>query len=308
MTDPTATDKRLPVTSNPVDFRSGFVAIIGKPNTGKSTLMNRLVGDKLSITSPKPQTTRYAIKGILNDENSQVIFVDTPGYLKPRYEMQQKMLDNITQTLKNVDLIMFITEIGTFPTEYDTEVLDLLKGIKTPQIAVFNKIDRTQGYDRNLIHMHLPHSIEEIIFISALYGDNITELVNMIKWHIPYHEPYYDADQLSDLPMRFFAQETIREAIFHYYEQEIPYATAVIVERYQELEDRSVIDATIWIERQSQKPIIIGKNGDNLKRIREYAEAALTQFTGMPVQIHLWIKIKDKWRKHSQALKELGFH
>ncbi len=308
MTDITRSVERTPVISFPADFRSGFAAIIGKPNTGKSTLMNRLVGDKLSITSPKPQTTRYAIKGILSDERSQIIFVDTPGYLKPRYEMQQKMLDYITQTLKTVDLIMFLTEIGTFPTDYDREVFDLLRGIKTPQIAVFNKIDRITGYDRGLIDQHLPHSIQKSVFISALYGDNIAELTDLIRLYIPYHEPYYDADQLSDLPMRFFAQETIREAIFHHFDQEIPYTTAVMVERYKEEADRSVIDAVIWIERPSQKPIIIGKNGENLKRIREYAKKALAQFTGMPVQIHLWVKIKDKWRKRNSALKELGFY
>ena len=270
--------------------------------------MNRLVGDKLSITSPKPQTTRYAIKGILNDGTSQVIFVDTPGYLKPRYEMQKKMLINVTDTLKNVDLIMFITEIGAFPTEFDREVLDLLEHIRTPQIAVFNKIDRFPNCDRQLLCSQLPPSMHRTVFISALYGENLPELTAIIKQHIPYHAPYYDTDQLSDLPMRFFAQETIREAIFHHFDQEIPYATAVIVERYAEEANRSVINAVIWIERQSQKPIIIGRNGENLKLIREYAENALTQFTGLPVHIHLWIKIKDKWRKRDNALRELGFN
>jgi len=269
--------------------------------------MNRLVGDKLSITSPKPQTTRYAIKGILNDDTSQIIFVDTPGYLKPRYEMQRKMLSNITDTLKNVDLIMFISEIGAFPSEFDREVLELIKQIKTPQIAVFNKIDRFPDHDRQYLSSHLPHSVQETLYISALYGVNIKELIEVIRRFIPYHDPFYDTDQMSDLPMRFFAQETIREAIFHHFEQEIPYATAVIVERYTEEADRSVIDAVIWIEKQSQKPIIIGKNGENLKRIREYAENALSQFTGLPVQIHLWIKFKDKWRKRDNALRELGF-
>lgn len=288
-------------------FKSGFVAILGKPNTGKSTLMNRILGEKISITSPKPQTTRYAIKGIWNSPDHQIVFVDTPGYLRPRYEMQEKMLRIWNDAFKDVDLIIFIAQIAGFPSEYDLEVLERLKYLKNPQIAVFNKLDLSPQAKLEELTCHLPGSITESIMISAKSGENIPQLVEAIKRYVPYHDPYYEEDQLSDLPMRFFAKEIIREAIFHQFEQEIPYATAVLIERYTEAPDKVVIDAVIWLERQSQKPIVIGRNGENLKRIREYAEKQLSEFLQLPAQIHLWVKINPNWRKKDTALKELGF-
>ncbi len=288
-------------------FRSGFAAIIGKPNTGKSTLMNRILGEKLSITSPKPQTTRYAIKGILNQADCQIVFIDTPGYLKPRYEMQQRMQNIWADAFKDVDLVIFLADVTDFPTDYDTEVLGHLKYLKTPQLAVFNKIDRRPDLDREQYLAQLPESIGAALFISAQTGEGVPELLESIRGFIPYHEPYYDEDQLSDLPMRFFAQETIREGIFSLFKQEIPYASAVLVERYTEEGERVVIDAVIWLEKQSQKPILIGKNGENLRRIREYAERQLGAWLGMPVLLHLWVKINPNWRKKATALRELGF-
>ncbi|MDY0150851.1 MAG: GTPase Era [Candidatus Cloacimonas sp.] len=288
-------------------FKSGFVAILGKPNTGKSTLMNHILGEKLSITSPKPQTTRYAIKGIWNTPDHQIVFVDTPGYLKPRYEMQEKMLRIWNDAFKDVDLIIFLAQIAGFPSEYDAEVLKHLKYLKNPQLAVFNKLDLSPGAKLDDLTVHLPDSITESIMISAKTGENIPLLIEAIKRFTPYHEPYYEEDQLSDLPVRFFAKEVIREAIFHQFEQEIPYATAVLIERYTEGETKVVIDAVIWLERYSQKPIIIGRNGENLRKIREYAEVQLSSFLQTPVQIHLWVKINPNWRKKGSALKELGF-
>jgi GTP-binding protein Era len=289
------------------DFRSGFAAIIGKPNTGKSTLMNRILGEKLSITSSKPQTTRYAIKGILNREDCQIVFIDTPGYLKPRYEMQQRMRKIWSDAFRDVDLVIFMSEVRGFPTEYDLEVLEVLKGVKSPLLAVFNKIDAEPGFDRQALESHLPSNVLEVHYVSALTGENVPRLVDGIVNHIPYHEPYYGEDQLSDLPLRFFAREVIREGIFRQFEQEIPYATAVLIERFTESPEKAVIDAVVWLERQSQKPILIGRNGESLKRIREYAETQLTAFLGQPVQIHLWVKVNPNWRKKSHALKELGF-
>ena len=294
--------------SEMIDFKSGFVAIIGKPNTGKSTLMNRILGEKLSITSPKPQTTRYAIKGILNEAKHQIVFVDTPGYLKPRYAMQEKMLRIWYDALKDVDLIVFLADLTEFPSDYDREVLEHLKYLKNPQLAVFNKLDLAKNPDLEALKSQLPASVNEVLCVSALTGENIPLLLETIDKYIPYHEPYYSEDQLSDLPMRFFARETIREAIFHQFEQEIPYSTAVLIERFSEQADKAVIDAVIWLDRQSQKPILIGRNGENLKRIREYAETQLTAFMDIPVQIDLWVKINPNWRKKATALKELGFN
>ena len=289
-------------------FKSGFVAIIGKPNTGKSTLINRIIGENLSITSPKPQTTRYSIKGILNRPDCQLIFIDTPGYLKPRYELQHRMQKIWQDAFKDVDLVVYVADLTSFPTDYDLEVMEHLRRVRTPQLAVFNKLDKLPAPDRDQFSKQLPDSMERHFFVSALTGDGIDELVESILQYIPYHEPYYQEDQLSDLPMRFFAQEIIREGIFKFFEQEIPYSAAVLVERYTEESDRVVIDAVIWLERQSQKPILIGKNGAKLKQIREYGEKQLSAWLEQPVQIHLWVKINPKWRKKNTALRELGFN
>lgn len=288
------------------DFRCGYVVIIGKPNVGKSTLMNKLIGEKLSITSDKPQTTRLSIKGIFNDDDKQIIFLDTPGYLKPRYEMQTRMLKQLTETLKDADIVLYITEKNSFPTEYDQDLFKLLQTIKRPQIALINKSDLKGNITDEEITAQLPPSFEEVIFISALTGKNIDQVIPTITKFLPFNHPFFDTDQLSDLPMRFFAQETIREGIFHQYGQEIPYATAVLIEKYEELEDKIVIHAIIWIERDSQKPIIIGKKGEGLRRIREYAESQLSLFNAMPTQVHLFIKIKKNWRKNPSALREIG--
>lgn len=288
-------------------FRSGFVAIIGRPNTGKSTFLNRVLGEKLSITSPKPQTTRYAIKGILNRSDAQVVFIDTPGFLKPRYEMQERMLKIWSDAFKDVDLVLFITDLRDYPTDYDREVLDILAKSRTRQIAVFNKLDLRPEIDREALKATLPPTIDEVHFISSITGENLDALMNSILSFIPYHDPYYDEEQLSDLPMRFFATEVIREGIFHLYEQEIPYSTAVIMEKYTENPDGVVVEAQIWLERQSQKLIVIGRKGEGLKKIREYAEAQLTQFVGQPVRVHLWVKIVPNWRKKNSNLRELGF-
>lgn len=290
------------------DFRSGFVAIIGKPNTGKSTLMNRILGEKLSITSPKPQTTRYAIKGILNRDDCQIIFIDTPGYLRPRYELQERMQKIWADAFKDVDLVLFMSEVLRFPTEYDLEVLQQLNDLRTPQIAVFNKLDLAPGLSRTKFEEQLPPSVSESIFISARTGEGMDQMMDALLRHIPFHEPYYEEDQLSDLPLRFFAQEVIREGIFHNFSQEIPYATAVLIESFKEQRDQTVINAVIWLERQSQKPIIIGRKGENLAKIRRYAEDQLSNFLDTKVLVHLWVKVKPGWRKKNTALKELGFN
>lgn len=290
------------------DFKSGFVTIIGKPNTGKSTLMNRILGEKLSITSSKPQTTRYAVKGILNTDKEQIIFIDTPGYLKPRYEMQERMAKIIDDSFKDVELIIFLSQIQGFPSDYDLELLSMLEKARSPVIAAMNKLDLTPDFEPDEITKHLPKNVEDTLFISAMTGEGIAELIARISSFMPLHLPYYDEEQLSDLPIRFFAKELIREAIFHHFEEEIPYSTAVIIERFQETQERVIVNAVIWIERNSQKHIIIGRGGSNLKKIREYAEKELSEFLDFPARIHLHIKVNENWRKKPTALKELGFY
>lgn len=290
------------------DFRSGFVTIIGKPNTGKSTLMNRILGEKLSITSPKPQTTRYAVKGILNTSSEQIIFIDTPGFLKPRYEMQERMAKIIDDSFKDVDLLIFMSQIQSFPSDYDLELLSVVQKARSPVIAVLNKLDISPDFDEQEILKHLPDNIAETLFVSAKSGEGIPELISTIISFMPLHMPYYDEEQLSDLPLRFFAKELIREAIFHNFQDEIPYSTAVLIERFEERADIIVINAVIWIERNSQKHIIIGRGGSNLKKIREYAEKQFSEFIDFPVRIHLHVKVNENWRKKGTALKELGFY
>ncbi|PKN77996.1 MAG: GTPase Era, partial [Candidatus Cloacimonetes bacterium HGW-Cloacimonetes-1] len=225
----------------------------------------------------------------------------------PRYELQKRMIRIWSDSFKDVDLVIFMADVTSFPTDYDLEVLGYLEKLKNPLITVFNKIDRVKEPDFEKIKSQLPPNVLETVAISALNGTNIDGLMAAITKYLPFHEPYYTDDQLSDLPMRFFAQEAIREGIFRQFEEEIPYATAVLIEKYSELPKKVVIDAVIWIERQSQKPIIIGKNGENLQRIREYAERELTHFIGMPVLVHLWVKINPNWRKKNNSLRELGF-
>jgi len=288
------------------DFRCGYVVIIGKPNVGKSTLMNKLVGENLSITSSKPQTTRLSIKGILNDIDKQIIFLDTPGYLKPRYEMHHRMFRQLSEALKDADVVLYITDKHNFPTDYDKEIFAILNSVKRPQIALINKSDLQCSITEDTILNQIPEYFEATLFISALKGDNLDKIIPLITKFLPYNPPFYDTEQLSDLPVRFFAQEIIREGVFRQFEQEIPYATAILIDKYEEQTDLNIIHATIWIERDSQKPIIIGKNGTGLQKIREYAEKQISLFNQLPTEVHLWVKVKKNWRKSPTALRQIG--
>ncbi|OQX71249.1 MAG: GTPase Era [Candidatus Cloacimonas sp. 4484_275] len=290
------------------NFRCGFVSIVGKPNVGKSTLMNKILKEKISIISPKPQTTRHQIKGILNDENRQIIFLDTPGYLKPRYELQKKMLEYLQNSLKDSDLIIFITDAKTFPTDYDKELLQLIEQIKLPKLAILNKIDLVDKATEEIkIRQLQQYDFEKVLSLSVLETVDFGPLIETISAYLPLNPPFYDQETISDLPMRFFVQEIIREQIFHIFRQEIPYATTVVVESYKELPNKIEIAANIWLERKSQKMIIIGRNGEMIKKIRENSEKEIHNLVGKRVVLHLWIKIKPNWRKKKNALKEFGY-
>ncbi len=289
-------------------FKSGFVTIVGKPNVGKSTLMNRLIGEKLSIVSPKPQTTRHQIKGILNGQDRQIIFLDTPGFLEPRYELQNKMMDYISISLKDADLILFITDANHFPTDYDLKMLKLLKNIKIPQIALLNKIDLASPETvYNLVSDLKKETFDEVVALSLLNEPDISSILTPITRFLPFNPPYYDPEELSDLPMRFFAQEIIREQIFLNFRDEIPYSSTVMIEKYVDLPNKVEIAANIWLERRSQKIILIGKNGEQIKALRLAAEKEIYKITGKRAKLELWIKIKPDWRKKKNALKEFGY-
>ncbi|MCF7918532.1 MAG: GTPase Era [Candidatus Cloacimonetes bacterium] len=293
----------------PPDFRSGFVAIIGKPNVGKSTFMNRLMGEKLSIVSPKPQTTRHQIKGILSGENHQIVFLDTPGFLEPRYELQQKMMDYIRMSLKDADLLLFITDAHHFPTDYDVQMLQMIKNSPVPALAILNKTDLVdKEVSDTRLELLKKENFLEVFPISLLNDPDITDLRNSILKYIPFNPPYYDSEELSDLPMRFFVQEIIREKIFNSFRDEIPYCSTVVVEQYNDFPNKVEISANIWLERKSQKIILIGKNGDQIKAIRLAAEREIHHILGKRVKLELWIKIKSDWRKKKNALKEFGYN
>jgi len=288
-------------------YKCGFVAIIGKPNVGKSTLMNNLIGTKISIISPKPQTTRQSLKGFYSDEKKQIIFVDTPGFLKPRYELHNRMLDIIRNSLKDSDLIVFITDANHYPTDYDRELLSEIEHLRSPKIALLNKIDLVTEEVVEEKLADLKKNFDQVEGISALKGDRTEELLDIFAEMLPFSPPLYDPENLSDLPMRFFAQEIIREKIFLNYGEEIPYSSAALIESYQEEEDRITIAATIWIERSSQKPIVIGKGGSAIKKVRLDAQRELRDFAGKAVTLELFVKIKKNWRKNDRLLNELGF-
>lgn len=290
------------------DYKSGFVAIIGKPNVGKSTFVNKLLGEKLSIVSPKPQTTRHQVKGILSGEKHQIVFLDTPGFVEPRYELHQKMLEYIRISLKDADLLLFITDAHHFPTDYDKQMLKLIQKTSLPAVALLNKIDLV-GEDEVKKRMALlqKESFLETRAVSLLDNENTPALQEMILKYIPFNPPYYDPNELSDLPMRFFVQEIIREQIFLSFRDEIPYSSTVVVEQYNDHPNKVHIAANIWLERKSQKIIVIGKNGSKIKAIRTNAEKEIHKILGKRIKLELWIKIKPDWRKKTNALKEFGY-
>ncbi|MDN5354019.1 MAG: GTPase [Candidatus Cloacimonadota bacterium] len=290
------------------NFKSGFVSIVGKPNVGKSTLINKILGEKISIVTPKPQTTRQQIKGIYNDEESQIIFLDTPGFLQPRYELQHKMVEYINQSLKDSDLILYICDANYYPTDYDRKIYENIAKMNIPKLALLNKIDLVSN-DKlaNLKKQMQELNFEEVIPVSLTQATEVQGILTKIKRFLPYGPPFYDPDDISDLPVRFFIQEIIREQIFLHLRDELPYASTVVVEQFKETENKIEIAANIWLERKSQKIIIIGKQGQMIKKIRIASEKEIHRIMGKRIKLSLWIKIKPNWRNKKNALKEFGY-
>ncbi len=291
------------------DFKSGFVTIIGKPNVGKSSLMNRMLGQKLSIVTPKPQTTRQNIKGILTDDKKQIVFLDTPGFLEPRYKLQEKMRKYINYSLQDTDLILFISELPNFPTEYDQKICDMLMEKKTHQIAVINKIDLAQQATEieSAIDFLSQFKFEYILPISVLENICIDELEQKITKLLPYGTYYYPVEYTSDQNIRFFTAEIIREEIFRLLKQEIPYACAVTIEEFKENDRKAIIYANIYVESDSQKKIVIGSSGQMIAQIRQLSEKEIHKLVEKRVSLHLWVKVRHKWRKKEKLLKEFGY-
>lgn len=283
-------------------FKSGFVPIVGRPNVGKSTLLNRLVGEKLAIVTPKPQTTRNRILGILTTAGFQAVFVDTPGLIQPKYPLQEYMAKATWTTAREGDLILWLVDVRDEPKK--------LKDLGISIILVMNKVDllKDKSVLLPLIDEYRKQRVfRELIPISALTGDGVDELLRLIENHLPLGPPLYPPDRLTESSERFIASEIIREKIFLLLKQEVPYGTAVRVEEYKEKEETLYIEATIFVERRSQKGILIGKGGGMLKRIGQLSRQELEEALGKRVFLQLWVKLREGWRKRKKDLRYLGY-
>lgn len=290
------------------NFHAGFVSIIGKPNVGKSSLMNQFIGEKLSIITHKPQTTRKNITGIYSESDAQIVFVDTPGFLKPRYLLQEKMLKSIKKSLSNTNLIVFMTDAKTFPTDYDNQIIDILKDLKSKVFFVINKIDTVQKPELNRHEKRIKElGFSELFFLSVTEKFGVDGLKKRIITEMPLHPPYYPVEDIAIQHIRFFVKEKIREQLFLKLQQEVPYASAVTVEIFDEYENKVKILANIWVESRSQKGIVIGENGNMIKHIRQAAERDIHQFLQKRIVLELWVKVRPKWRKKERVLKEFGY-
>ena len=288
--------------------RSGFINIIGNPNVGKSTLMNNLVGEKLSIITSKAQTTRHRILGIVNGDNFQLIFSDTPGIIKPSYELQDSMMDFVKSALEDADVLLYMVEIGEKSIK-DSEVHDKIQSAKIPTIILLNKIDlSTQEDIKNQINIWSnQYPDTEIYPVSALNNFNTEKVINRIIELIPESPAYFPKDQLTDKPERFFVNEKLREKILLYYNKEIPYSVEVQTEEFKEEESIIRIRSLILVERESQKGIIIGHNGVALKKIGSKARIELEKFFGKKIFIELHVKVSKNWRSNSNQLRKFGY-
>ena len=288
--------------------KSGFINIIGNPNVGKSTLMNNLVGEKLSIITSKAQTTRHRILGIVNGDNFQLIFSDTPGIIKPSYELQDSMMDFVKSALEDADVILYMVEMGEKSIK-DPDVHNKIQSTKIPTIILLNKIDLSNQKDLenqiNIWSNKYPNT--EIYPISALNNFNIEKVINRIIELIPESPPYFPKDQLTDKPERFFVNEKLREKILLYYDKEIPYSVEVQTEEFKEEESIIKIRSLILVERESQKGIIIGHKGVALKKIGTKARIDLEKFFGKKVFIELHVKVSKNWRSNLNQLKKFGY-
>ena len=291
-----------------MSHKSGFVNIIGSPNVGKSTLMNQLVGEKLSIITSKAQTTRHRILGIVNDDDYQVVFSDTPGVLNPHYKLHENMMQFVNAAMKDADVILFVTDIYETNLNHEQTLLRLQK-TSTPILLLINKIDLSdqEKMEEKIAYWHEIMPNAEILPISALQKFNIDLIWKRIVELIPESPAYYDKDSLTDRPLKFFISEMIREKIFIHYKKEIPYATQVDVEEYKEDEKIVRIRAIIYVERKTQKGIIIGHQGEKIKRVGIDARKDIQKFIDKHVHLELFVKVDKDWREDDKKLEGYGY-
>ena len=291
------------------NFKSGFVNIIGNPNVGKSTLMNALVGERLSIITAKAQTTRHRIMGIVGGDDFQIVYSDTPGVLRPNYKLQESMMGFVTGALKDADVILYVTDTVEKGDEASEEIIEKVRLSAIPTIVVINKIDLSnQARLEELVALwqeRLPAA--KVVPVSALEGFNVGGVFDTIMSLLPLGAPYYEEGTLTDRPMRFFASEIIREKIFLNYDKEIPYSVEIAIEEYKEEPTIDRISAIIYVARDSQKGIIIGHRGEMLKKVGTAARLELEKFLGKKVFLQLHVKVDEGWRNSQRSLRRYGY-
>ena len=288
-------------------MKSGFVNIFGKPNAGKSTLLNALMGEKLAIVSPKVQTTRHRIKGILTNENYQIIFSDTPGIIEPKYKLHEKMMQAVKSSLEDADVALLIADIKEDLQEAD-EIFSKLS-LKVPALVVLNKTDvaNKEIIDKAIAFFADKKYCKKVVEISALRNKGVQELLAIIISMLPEGEPFYLDDNLSDLPMKFFVAEMIREKIFYLYSEEIPYSATVLVQEFKEKTTLTKISADIILQRETQKGIVLGHEGKMIKQLGTLARKDIEEFIGRKVFLELFVKVRPKWRDNEMQLREYGY-
>ena len=288
--------------------KAGFVNIVGNPNVGKSTLMNLLMGERISIATFKAQTTRHRIMGIINSDDAQIVFSDTPGVLKPNYKLQEEMLAFSVSALQDADVLLYVTDVVETPDK-NSSFLEKVKKMNVPVLVLINKIDLSNQKDLEELvsqwHESLPKA--EIFPISAKVKFNVDNVLARIKELLPESPPYFGKDQWTDKPARFFVTEIIREKILLYYDKEIPYAVEVVVEQFKEDDKRIHINAVIYVERDSQKGIIIGHRGVALKKVSTEARKTLEKFFGKTIFLEIFVKVDKDWRSNTKRLEAYGY-
>jgi len=288
-------------------MKSGFVNIFGKPNAGKSTLLNGLMGEKLAIVSPKVQTTRHRIKGILTNPDYQVIFSDTPGIIEPKYKLHEKMMQAVKGSLEDADIALLIVDIKDDLSEAHEIFLSL--SLKAPALVILNKVDvsDTTTIEKAKNFFSAKDYCKQVVAVSALRKTGLKELLDVILSLLPEGEPFYTDDNLSDLPMKFFVGEMIREKIFYLYQDEIPYHATVLVQEYKEKATLTKISADIILQRETQKGIVLGEGGKMIKQLGTLARKDIEEFIGSKVFLELFVKVRPKWRDNEMQLKEYGY-
>jgi len=288
--------------------KAGFVSIVGRPNAGKSTLMNCLVGERLSIVTPKAQTTRHRVMGIINDPEFQIVYSDTPGVIEPKYELQKSMMRFVDFSLEDADMVLWVMDV-TDPEDHAL-VLQRLGNVEVPVLLILNKVDLSKQESMDALiekwKVEFPKA-DAILAVSALTGFNADMVLNWVLSHLPVHPPYYGKDEMTDKPERFFASEIFREKIFKNYSAEIPYSSEVLIESFKDQKDLLRIQAVIIVERDTQKGIIIGQGGEALKRTATQARKSMEEFFGKKVFLETFVKVEPNWRSKEFYLRQFGY-